>query len=422
MFSPNLHFEMFVLVQMPRYCSRFMVAPCKRTLGDVVPDHSYRVFRRCWRKLWHPGRPYTGSVTSSPDSEFSNSEMSTQSEKPFHTPVMVKEVLQFLDIKPGQVVLDLTFGAGGHSKAILQSVPGVTVVAADRDPTAFQMAQRLAEVYPGQVKPVLGRFSELNNLLPALGLGPGGVDATLLDAGCSSMQMDSAERGFSLSKDGPLDMRMDGDRYPDMPCAADVVNALDQQALVSVLAAYGEERHTRKIAAAIAQARSVYPIGRTLQLASIVAGAFPVSALYARRDRLQRPSHVATKTFQALRIFVNDELNELHAGLRVAQTLLRPKGRLCVLTFHSLEDRLTKRFLRGEDLAAPPRRSLRQRAKARLGLEGEEHEEEEENEEEEKGRESKYWVSLKKVIKPSEEEVQENPRARSAKLRTAVRR
>ncbi|XP_016408319.1 12S rRNA N(4)-cytidine methyltransferase METTL15 isoform X2 [Sinocyclocheilus rhinocerous] len=413
---------MFVLVQMPLYCSRFMVAPCKRTLGDVVPDHSYRVFRRYWRKLWHPGRPYTGSVTSSPDSEFSNSEMSTQSEKPFHTPVMVKEVLQFLDIKPGQVVLDLTFGAGGHSKAILQSVPGVTVVAADRDPTAFQMAQRLAEVYPGQVKPVLGRFSELNNLLPALGLGPGGVDAALLDAGCSSMQMDSAERGFSLSKDGPLDMRMDGDRYPDMPCAADVVNALDQQALASVLATYGEERHTRKIAAAIAQARSVYPIGRTLQLASIVAGAFPVSALYARRDRLQRPSHVATKTFQALRIFVNDELNELHAGLRVAQTLLRPKGRLCVLTFHSLEDRLTKRFLRGEDLAAPPRRSLRQRAKARLGLEGEEHEEEEENEEEEKGRESKYWVSLKKVIKPSEEEVQENPRARSTKLRTAVRR
>ncbi|XP_043101686.1 probable methyltransferase-like protein 15 [Puntigrus tetrazona] len=406
---------------MPLYCSRFMIAPCKRTLGDVVPGHSYRIFRQCWRKFWHPGRPYTGSVTSSPDSEFRNSEMSTKSERPFHTPVMLKEVLQFLDIKPGQVVLDLTFGGGGHSKAILQSAPGVTVVAADRDPTAFQMAQRLAEEYPGQVKPILGRFSELNNLLSALGLGPGGVDAALLDAGCSSMQMDSAERGFSLSKDGPLDMRMDGDRYPDMPCAADVVNALDQQALASVLAAYGEERHTRKIAAAIAQARSVYPIGRTLQLASIVAGAFPASALYARRDRLQRPAHVATKTFQALRIFVNDELNELHAGLRVARALLRPKGRLCTLTFHSLEDRLTKRFLRGEDLAAPPRRSHRQRARAQL--EQEEHEEEEEeNEEEGKGQESKYWVSLKKVIKPSEEEVQENPRARSAKLRTAVRR
>ncbi|XP_067297301.1 probable methyltransferase-like protein 15 [Pseudorasbora parva] len=408
---------------MPIYC--FMVTRCKWRLGlwkDLIPDHSSRMIRRCWRKLWHPGRPYTGSVPSSP--ELKNPKMSTQTERPLHTPVMVKEVLQFLDIKPGQVVLDLTFGAGGHSKAILQSVPGVTVVAADRDPTAFQMAQRLAEEYPGQVKPVLGRFSELNNLLPALGLRPGGVDAALLDAGCSSMQMDSAERGFSLSKDGPLDMRMDGDRYPDMPCAADVVNALDQQALASVLAAYGEERHTRKIAAAIAQARSVYPIGRTLQLASIVAGAFPASALYAQRDRLQRPSHVATKTFQALRIFVNDELNELHAGLHVVQTLIRPKGRLCVLTFHSLEDRLTKRFLRGEDLAAPPRRSIRQRAKAQHGLEREEHgeEEEEENEEGERGRESAHWVNLKKVIKPCEEEVEENPRARSAKLRTAVRK
>ncbi|XP_016427162.1 probable methyltransferase-like protein 15 [Sinocyclocheilus rhinocerous] len=263
---------------MPLYCSRFMVAPCKRTLGDVVPDNNSKMFRRCWRKLRHPVRHYTGSVTSSPDSEFRNSEMSSQSEKPFHTPVMVKEVLQFLDIKPGQVVLDLTFGAGGHSKAILQSVPGITVVAADRDPTVFQMAQHLAEEYPGRVKPGR-RFSELNNLLPALGFGPGGVDAALLDAGCSSMQMDSAETGFSLSKNGLLDMRMDGDRYPDMPCVADVVNALDQQALASVLAAYGEERHTRKIAAAIAQARSIYPIGRTLQLASIVA------ARRWRRDR-----------------------------------------------------------------------------------------------------------------------------------------
>uniref|UniRef100_A0A671QB88 Methyltransferase like 15 n=1 Tax=Sinocyclocheilus anshuiensis TaxID=1608454 RepID=A0A671QB88_9TELE len=366
---------------MPLYCSHFMVAPCKRTLGDVVPDNNSKMFRRCWRKLRHPVRHYTGSVTSSPDSD----------EKPFHTPVMVKEVLQFLDIKPGRsVVLDLTFGAGGHSKAILQSVPGITVVAADRDPTVFQMAQ-------GRVKPVLGRFSELNNLLPALGFVPGGVDAALLDAGCSSMQMDSAERDFSLSKNGLLDMRMDGDRFdyylgtPTCPARLTWSTALDQQALASVLAAYGEERHTSKIAAAITQAStpSVGPL-------------FLASVLYARRDRLQRPSHITTKTFQALRIFVNDELNELHAGLHVAQTLLRPKGRLCVLTFHSLEDRLTKRFLHGEDLAAPPRRSLRQRAKARSA--------------------DKYWVSLKNVIKPSEKEVQENPRARSAKFRTVVRR
>nr|XP_055059769.1 probable methyltransferase-like protein 15 isoform X2 [Misgurnus anguillicaudatus]XP_055059778.1 probable methyltransferase-like protein 15 isoform X2 [Misgurnus anguillicaudatus]XP_055059784.1 probable methyltransferase-like protein 15 isoform X2 [Misgurnus anguillicaudatus] len=403
------------------FCSPLTLAFRRLTLRSwkgVDRDHSYRMLRQGWRRLWYSWRPYTGSVPPSLVADLKNVEIPTQNEKSLHTPVMVKEVLQCLDIQPGQVVLDLTFGAGGHSKAILQSVPGVTVVAADRDPLAFQLAQHLAQEYPGQVKPVLGRFSELDKLLPSLD-----VDVALLDAGCSSMQMDLAERGFSLSKDGPLDMRMDGDRYPDMPCAADVVNALDQQALASVLAAYGEERHTRKIAAAIAQARSVYPISRTLQLASIVAGAFPASALYARRDRLQRPSHVATKTFQALRIFVNDELNELHAGLRVVQSMLRPKGRLCVLTFHSLEDRLTKRFLRGEDLAAPPRRSIRQRARALREAEVEEHDEEEEGEEEEKGRESAHWViPQKKVMKPSEEEVQKNPRARSAKLRTAIRR
>ncbi|KAK3510100.1 hypothetical protein QTP70_026829 [Hemibagrus guttatus] len=343
-----------------------------------------------------------------------------------------------------QVVLDMTFGGGGHSKAILRSVPGVTLVAVDRDPVAFGFAQQLAEEYPfwavlfldardpreapapvqlvGQVKPVLGRFSELKDLLIGLGLGNRSVDAALLDAGCSSMQMDTAERGFSLSKDGPLDMRMDGDRYPGMPCAADAVSALDQRALACVLVAYGEEQHAKKIAAAIVQARSLYPISRTQQLASIVAGAFPASALYARRDRLQRPSHVATKTFQALRIFVNDELNELVAGLQTAQDLLRPGGRLCVLTFHSLEDRIAKRFLRGEDLSAPPRRSIRQRARAHLQRKLEE-EDDDDAEEEEGGRESVHWVRLqRKVVLPSKEEVEENPRGRSAKLRAAVRR
>uniref|UniRef100_A0A8C1ZWC8 Methyltransferase like 15 n=1 Tax=Cyprinus carpio TaxID=7962 RepID=A0A8C1ZWC8_CYPCA len=292
---------------------RFMVAPYKRTLGDVVPDHNSKMFSRCWRKLRHAVRHYTGSVISSPDSEFSNSEMSTQSEKPFHTPVMVKEVLQFLGIKPGQVVLDLTFGAGDHSKAILQSVPGVTVVAADCDPKLSKW---------GRVKPVLGRLSELNYLLPALGLGPDDVDAALLDSSPCRWIQQSGELVTSSCLIGLLFVR----RYPDMPCAADVVNALDQQALASMLAAYGEERHTRKIVAAIAQARSVFPIGRTLQLASIVAGVIPARTVYTWRHRLQCPSHVATKTFQALRISVNDELNELQAGLRVAQTLLCPKG------------------------------------------------------------------------------------------------
>lgn len=345
----------------------------------------------------------------------------------------MKEVLASLNIKPGQVILDMTFGAGGHTKAILKAVPDVTVITLDRDPLAYRLAQQLRKEHPGRIHPLLGRFSELSPLLTGLGFGPGTLSATLLDAGCSSMQMDDPQRGFSLSKDGPLDMRMDGERFPRMPSAADVLNALDQQAIASLLRAYGEERHAGKIAAALVQARNIYPIKRTQQLASIVAGAMPPCALFARRDRLNRPSHVATKTFQALRVFVNDELHELHAGLQVAQRHLRPReGRLCVLTFHSLEDRLVKRFLRGEDLAAPPRMSSRQRAQRarhatgrRLPVEEEEDEYEDYDEDEEEAYgEGKggCWVSLRrKVLTPSPEELEENPRGRSAKLRAALR-
>lgn len=327
---------------------------------------------------------------------------------------MLNEVLHYLDIHPGQVVLDMTFGGGGHTKAILNTVPDVTILALDRDPTAFALAQELAKEHCGRVQPLLARFSELETLLPHMTVKPGSVDAVLLDAGCSSMQMDQPERGFSLSKDGPLDMRMDGDRYPDMPCAADVVNTLDQQALASILTSYGEERYARKIASTIVEARRVNPITRTQQLASVVAGSFPAAAIYARKDRLQRPAHVATKTFQALRIFVNDELNELHAGLRAAQTILKPGGRLCVLTFHSLEDRLVKRFLQGGDMSYLQychfSQSKRRKAK-------------EEVEEEKGDRVNVHWLPLRrKVITPQKEDVKENPRGRSAKLRAALRR
>ncbi|XP_056135071.1 probable methyltransferase-like protein 15 [Lampris incognitus] len=336
-------------------------------------------------------------------------------ESPPHTPVMLQEVLHCLDIRPGQVILDMTFGGGGHAKAILDSTNDVTILALDRDPTAFSLAHQLAKEHNGRVQPLLGRFSELEAMLPELRIKPGSVDAVLLDAGCSSMQMDQADRGFSLSKDGPLDMRMDGARYPDMPRAADVVSALDQQALASILAGYGEERHARKIAAAIVEARSVYPISRTQQLASVVAGSFPADALYARKDRLQRTSHVATKTFQALRIFVNDELNELYAGLRAAQAILRPGGRLCVLTFHSLEDKLVKYFLRGVDLSAPKQRSPRRQKNTGA--------EEAEAAERELREDSVHWVPLnRKVLTPQMEDVEENPRGRSAKLRAALRR
>ncbi|XP_077444297.1 12S rRNA N(4)-cytidine methyltransferase METTL15 [Stigmatopora argus] len=331
-------------------------------------------------------------------------------EKPPHMPVMLKEVLHYLDIQPGHVVLDMTFGGGGHTKAILEEISDVTVLALDRDPTAISLAQELAKENPGRVRPLLGLFSELEALLSSVNVRAGTIDAVLLDAGCSSMQLDQAERGFSLSKDGPLDMRMDGMRLSNMPCAADVVNTLDQQALASILTAYGEERHARKIASAIVEARRVNHITRTQQLANVVAGSFPTAAVYSRKDRLHRPAHVATKTFQALRILVNDELNELHAGLQAAQTVLRSGGRLCVITFHSLEDRLVKRFLQGDDLSNFEHSHFdqwKQRtgklAKMKKNVNG-------------------LWHLLsKKVITPERDDVNENARARSAKLRVALR-
>ncbi|XP_073320580.1 12S rRNA N4-methylcytidine (m4C) methyltransferase isoform X2 [Pagrus major] len=363
---------------------------------------------RAWRSWKLSLHSSTVCASSGPGPLDKSEELSSVStEKPPHTPVMLKEVLHYLDIRPGQVVLDMTFGGGGHTKAILNTVPEVTVLALDRDPTAISLAEQLAKEHSGRVKPLLCRFSELEALMSNMNIKPGSIDAVLLDAGCSSMQMDQAERGFSLSKDGPLDMRMDGERYPDMPCAADVVNTLDQQALASILLAYGEERHARKIASAIVEARRVSPITRTQQLASVVAGSFPAAVIYARKDRLNRPVHVATKTFQALRVFVNDELNELHAGLRAAQAALRPGGHLCVITFHSLEDRLVKRFLQGEDLSNLDHFSLREHSTRK----------------EKKAGGSGYWLPLRrKVITPEKGDVKENPRGRSAKLRAVLRR
>lgn len=238
-----------------------------------------------------------------------------------------------------------------------------------------------------------------------------------MDLGCSSMQLDAPERGFSLRKDGPLDMRMDGDRYPDTPTASDVVNALDQQALASILRAYGEEKHAKKIASAIIQARSTYPISRTQQLASIVAGAFPPSAVYARKDLLQRSTHIATKTFQALRIFVNNELNELYAGLRTAEKFLKTGGRLVALSFHSLEDRIVKRFLLGISMTERFNLSIRQKVKQTSQLDSDQ-----ETEERHSVRAPLKWELIhKKVLTPEDQDVQDNPRGRSAKLRAAIK-
>ncbi|TNM91021.1 probable methyltransferase-like protein 15 [Takifugu flavidus] len=365
---------------------------------------------RTWRSWLSSLHSSSVSAHSGPGSLDGSTRLPSDStDKVPHTPVMLKEVLHYLDIQQGQVVLDMTFGGGGHTKAILSMVPEVQVLALDRDPTAISLAEKLAKETSGRVTPLLGRFSELEVLLSDLKVKPGSVDAVLLDAGCSSMQMDQAERGFSLSKDGPLDMRMDGDRYPEMPSAADVVDTLDRQALASILTAYGEERHARKIASAIVEARRISPITRTQQLANVVAGSLPAAVVYARKDRLSRRAHIATKTFQALRIFVNDELNELHAGLRAAREALRPGGRLCVITFHSLEDRLVKRFLRGHDLSNLDQQHFSPREQGLW--------------KERSAPENAHWLPLRrKVITPEKDDVKDNPRGRSAKLRAALRR
>ncbi|XP_023974824.1 12S rRNA N(4)-cytidine methyltransferase METTL15 isoform X1 [Physeter macrocephalus] len=335
-----------------------------------------------------------------------------------HIPVMVDEVVCCLAPQKRQFFLDMTFGSGGHTRAILQKESDITLYALDRDPTAYAIAKQLSELYPKQIRAILGQFSQAEALLMKAGVQPGTLDGVLLDLGCSSMQLDAPERGFSLRKDGPLDMRMDGCRYPDMPTAADVVNALDQQALASILRTYGEEKHAKKIASAIVQARSIYPITRTQQLASIVAGAFPPSATYARKDLLQRSTHIATKTFQAFRIFVNNELNELYTGLKTAQKFLRPGGRLVALSFHSLEDRIIKRFLLGISMTERFNLSARQKViqKSQLcsdheNMEGVSIE-----------RAPLMWkVMHKKVLTPEDQDVQDNPRGRSAKLRAAIK-
>uniref|UniRef100_A0A8C3C030 12S rRNA N(4)-cytidine methyltransferase METTL15 n=1 Tax=Cairina moschata TaxID=8855 RepID=A0A8C3C030_CAIMO len=335
-----------------------------------------------------------------------------------HTPVMLEEVVNCLSPQSGQCFLDMTFGAGGHTTALLEKASDITVYALDRDPTAYKIAQQLSESYPKQIRALLGQFSQSEALLISSGVEPGTLDGVLLDAGCSSMQFDTPERGFSLQKDGPLDMRMDGDRYPDMPTAADVVNALDQQALASILRTYGEERHAKKIASAIVQARSIYPITRTQQLASIVAGAFPASALYARKDLLQRPTHVATKTFQGLRIFVNDELHELFIGLKTAEKFLKPGGRLVALSFHSLEDRIIKRFLHGIDMTE--KYNLGSRQKIRQALKNSSREDD--SQEFPHGKPNSKWTLIqKKVLTPQAKDNQTNPRGRSAKLRAAIK-
>lgn len=300
-----------------------------------------------------------------------------------HAPVLLGEVVEAIAPAQGRTVVDATFGAGGYSRAFLER--GAEVIAFDRDPTARRFAPALEAT--GRFTLIERRFSELEDGLASAGRDH--CDGIAFDLGVSSMQLDEAERGFSFMRDGPLDMRMGADG----PSAADLVNTGEPAELARIFWIYGEERQSRRVAAAIARRRTEQPFSRTLDLAEVVE-----KALGGRRGA---PTHPATRTFQALRIAVNEELAELEEGLLAAERALAPGGRLAVVTFHSLEDRIVKGFLTERSGRTPAgSRHLPPTAK---------------------GQTPSFELLLKNARAPGDAEMQANPRARSAKLRAAIR-
>ena len=302
-----------------------------------------------------------------------------------HIPVLLDEIVSALCVKEGGVYLDGTFGAGGYAGALLAR--GAEVIALDRDPEAIAGGRNLAAASGGRLRLVEGRFGELDRL--ARGLGATRLDGIVLDIGVSSMQIDEASRGFSLRQDAPLDMRMEKHGRT----AADILLEDDEETIANILFHYGEERASRRIARAIVADRPTAPYVSTLQLAEMIARVAP-----AKPGEL---THPATRSFQALRIAVNDELGELARGLFAAEAMLAEKGRLVVVTFHSLEDRIVKQFF--------ARRSGRGQAVSRL-LPGEPA-----------PAAPTFIVTAGQPIGPGERERQENPRSRSAKLRFGER-
>lgn len=296
--------------------------------------------------------------------------------QPVHRPVLLREVLASLALREGLVVVDGTVGAGGHARAIVQAIgSNGSLVGLDRDSEILAAARALlaAGVGDGRAEVRISLhhlpFSRLGEALAAVGQDR--CDRVLLDLGVSSLQLDRPDRGFSFMADGPLDMRMDASQPTS---AADWLAAVGETELADTIYRLGEERHSRRIARHLVAVRRRTPIVRTGQLAQLVIEALPGPARHGR-------IHPATRTFQAIRMHVNDELGELQRGLQAAHDCLRPGGRLCVISFHSLEDRLVKHFLRAH-----------------------------------------FDVVTKKPIEASPDEVRDNPRARSAKLRCGIRR
>lgn len=297
-----------------------------------------------------------------------------------HIPVLLRPLLEAVAPVEGEW-LDGTFGAGGYARGLL-AAGAARVTGVDRDPLALEMAGEWAAEYGDRLRLVAGNFSALDDHAGGM------LDGVVLDLGVSSMQLDRAERGFSFQKDGPLDMRM----AQEGASAADLVNTASEGMLADILYHYGEERASRRIARAIVEARAVEPITTTLRLAEIVAKCLP------------RPkpgqSHPATRSFQAIRIAVNTEFDELAEGLQAAERALKPGGRLAVVTFHSLEDRIVKRFFQ---IASGAEANANRYAPARAD------------------QSARFEMITKKAVGPDEAELAANPRARSAKLRVARR-
>lgn len=302
-----------------------------------------------------------------------------------HAPVLLEEVIEALTPRAGDVIIDATFGAGGYTRAILST--GATVIALDRDPTVQPHADAVANDYPGRFRLVRTPFSGLAEAFADS--GEARLDGVVFDIGVSSMQLDQAERGFSFMRDGPLDMRMSDEGET----AADIVNGWDHGPMAHIFKLYGDERQSGRVATAILRRRTERPFERTLDLAEVVE-----KALGGRRGA---PIHPATRVFQALRIAVNDELGQLRQGLEAAEAALAPGGRLAVVTFHSLEDRIVKAFLTERTGNAPGGSRH-----APVAVET---------------RKPSFVLAFKGAREAGEAERSDNPRARSAKLRAAVR-
>lgn len=312
--------------------------------------------------------------------------MGSEDEKQLHLPVLLNEVLDLLQPKAGEVVIDATLGLGGHSEAMLKA--GAVVLGIDRDRAAMETARKRLSVYGERFKSAIGQFSHLRDIAQSAGIST--ADIILADLGVSSFQFDTPERGFSFRSDALLDMRMD---QTSGPTAAEILAEYDENEIANIIYRYGEERYSRRIARRIVERREAgRPINTTLELADLVERALP--------RRPDSAIHPATKTFQALRIAVNDEMGELEKFLEVAPQMLKIGGRIGVISFHSLEDRAVKQAFRrlSGKCECPPRIP-----ECRCGAI------------------KMLKIFTKKPVVASASEVASNPRSRSAKLRAAVR-